>query len=414
MAALKYWVWISSLPEIGAKSAGRAVEHFGSPERAFFARREEIERLDFLKSAEKSALLNKNLRRAERITEDCALLGIRIITLSDAVYPERLKNIFDPPLVLYIKGTMPTVDEEIVISAVGTRRCSDYGVRNAARMGYELASLGAIVASGLASGIDSAFMTGALRAGGRVIGVLGNGIDVIYPRENAELYERTAANGVLISEYPPGTRPYGSNFPVRNRIISGLSLGTLVVEAPSRSGALITASRALEQGRDVFAMPANVDSEQSFGSNKLLREGAIVALQGADIVREYAALYPDKIITNPKPVSDADTYCIPKKEREIKENISDGGGKATKKPIDKRDKEDYIVLKKKPDDMSDDEFTVLSVLNEQLQADEIVEITRLPSERVLSALTMLEIGGYVKRLPGKRFSASVSVINEQK
>ena len=194
--------------------------------------------------------------------------------MQDADYPVRLRNIFEPPSLLYVKGQLPVIDEEVAVAMVGTRKASPYGVEAAEKIAYGLSRQGAVVISGAAAGVDSASHRGALRAGGKTIAVLGNGLDVVYPAENEWLYRDIAASGALISEYPPGTAAESWHFPVRNRIISGLSLATVVVEAPEKSGALITANTALEQGRDVFAVPGPIDAPMSRGCNRLIADGA--------------------------------------------------------------------------------------------------------------------------------------------
>ena len=255
MAALKYWVWLTALPGLSNRSRLLLLERYGSPEDVYYADAEELALTEGLTPGQAQLLSDKSLTRADRILADCARGDIFLLTMQDAAYPARLRDIFDPPVLLYGKGSLPLFDEEAAIAVVGTRSCTPYGLRCAHRMGYELARQGAVVVSGMAKGIDGAAMRGALQAGGFTAAVLGGGVDVVYPAENRRLYEDIAATGVLLSEYPPGTEPLPGHFPVRNRIISGLSLASLVVEAPVRSGALITAHAALDQGRDVFAVP---------------------------------------------------------------------------------------------------------------------------------------------------------------
>ena len=417
MSALGYWVWLSSLKGIGARSADKIIEVFGSPEKAFFADDRMIEDTT-LSKFEKDAIKDKSLGRAEEIMRTCRDKNIRILTINDAEYPERLKNIYDPPAVLYVRGSLPQIDDEAAVAIVGTRRCTVYGTKNAERIGYEIAECGGIVVTGLAKGIDSAAARGALRGNGRVVGVLGCGVDVIYPSDNARLYNDVCVNGALISEYPPGYPPNGHNFPVRNRIMSGISNGVLVIEAPKRSGALITAARALDQGRDVFVLPGNVDAISCEGSNQLLREGAAAIMSGADIISEYIAMFPDRLRLAPKseiPYSDdADEKTAENPERSDGENDADTAEKpqksgkirhkAPKKPIDKDNGAAYSDLMSRPEGMTDDEYEVLKLLSTELQADEIVEKCNIPANRVLAALTLLEIQGYVVQKPGKHFA----------
>lgn len=307
------------------------------------------------------------------------------MTLQDAAYPDRLRNIYDPPVVLYVRGNLPFIDDEAVVAIVGTRDCTPYGISAAENTGYALARRGLIVTTGLARGVDSAATRGALRAGGSVIGVIGSGIDVIYPPENKRLFDDTAGCGAILSEYPPGTQAIAGHFPARNRILSGISLGVAVIEAPKKSGALITAARALEQGRDVFALPGNVDAKSCEGSNALLREGAIPFLSAEDIIGEYEELFPDKITApgqNPdKPEADRASF------------------------IDNSSKVNYIDLDNILNSLSGDERTVAAVIGaESLLVDDIMTRSELSAQQTLAAITMLEIKGNAVRGSGGRVS----------
>ena len=231
MAALKYWVWLTTLPGLTNRSKLLLLEHFPSPEDIYYAQPEDLPPVEGLSSSQAALLSDKSTDRAEDVLTHCAKGDIFLLTMQDALYPDRLRNIYDPPVLLYGRGRMPLFDEEAAVSVVGTRTCTPYGISAAEELGYQLAKEGAVVVSGLAKGIDGASHRGALRAGGFTAAVLGGGVDVVYPAENRRLYEDIAATGVLLSEYPPGTEPMGSHFPVRNRILSGLSLAVLVVEA---------------------------------------------------------------------------------------------------------------------------------------------------------------------------------------
>ena len=255
MASLKYWLWLASLPGVGGVMKNRLLEHFGGPEEVYCSDSGEYFLVEGMTRAAAARLEEKSLEEADRILGDCDRLGLRILTLRDTEYPDRLRNIYDPPLVLYVQGRLPLMDDEVAIAMVGTRKASPYAQEMGEKLAFQLAGLGAVVVSGLAAGGDAAAHRGALRAGGLTVAVIGGGHDIIYPARNRGLYEDIAVRGAILSEYPPGTEHEGAHFPVRNRIISGLSLGVVVMEAPERSGALITASRALDQGRDVFAMP---------------------------------------------------------------------------------------------------------------------------------------------------------------
>ena len=405
MSSLKYWLWLATRKGVGVQGMHTVLEHFGTPERAFFADPEEYE---LLPSGLSRALQDRSMHEAERVLADCDRLGIRIMTLQDADYPERLRQLEDAPCVLYLKGRLPDLDEEAVIGVVGTRQASEYGKTVAKRLGLELARGGAVVVSGIAAGIDACAVRGALQAGGTVVCVLGGGIDVPYPWENRFLYEDVAASGLLISEYPPGTENRGSHFPVRNRIISGLSLGIVVVEAREfGSGAMITADRALEQNRDVFAVPGNVDAVHSRGCIRLIQQGAKPVLSAQDILEEYRDRYAARL-ARVAPMS-------AQEEQERLEAITEPPSAAVrqKTPVDKEKDKEYSVIERSADSFTDDELALIHAMQGKVcQADELVERTQIPARRVLSALTMLQIAGCVAEKPGKRFVSLVE-LNEE-
>jgi DNA protecting protein DprA len=237
-------------------------------------------------------LCDKSTAESEAIYAQCKNEGIKLLTPLHKAYPKRLFSIKHKPLLLYCRGIVPALDNYACIAAVGTRDMSEYGRNNAYTLAYDMAKVGAVIISGLARGVDGICHRGALDAGGFTVAVLGCGIDRIYPSEHKTLYEEIAKNGLLISEYKPGTPPEGRNFPVRNRIISGLSDGTLVVECSEQSGAMHTARHALSQGRDLFALPGKVGEKNSAGVNKLIGDGAKIVTKAADIIAVYAQTYP--------------------------------------------------------------------------------------------------------------------------
>ena len=300
---LIHWLWFATRTGMGDKMKRVLLSHFEDPEEVYFAPELEFERFEDLSGSAVESMMDKDLTPCEEILQTCQDKGIHILTFRDAAYPNRLRNIPDPPMVLYYKGTLPVFDELPVIGVVGTRKASAYGLTAAKRLGYQIAACGGTVVSGMATGIDGVAMKGALTAGGRVVGVLGCGADVIYPHSNRWLYADAEKYGCLLTEFPPGTAPLGRNFPRRNRIISGLSCGVLVVEAPEKSGALITARLSADQGRDVFVVPANIDVESAMGSNALLRDGAIPVSSGWDILSEYRYEFPGKVLKSRKMVT---------------------------------------------------------------------------------------------------------------
>ena len=389
---LKYWLWLCGCKGIGPRMALNVLNFFGSPEKAYFADDKEYTLIPELTKVQVQGLMQKDLREAEKILDDCARLGIHLLTYQDAAYPERLRNIPDPPMVLYYKGTIPNVDDTPTIAMVGSRNATPYGLLQAKKFGYQLSSGGAIVVSGMARGIDTLSLEGALTAGAPVIGVLGCGIDRIYPPENGGLYRDVIAHGCLMSEYAPGTPPDGRNFPVRNRIMSGLATGVLVVEAGPKSGSLITASRALEQGRDVFAIPSNLGVEVGEGNNQLLREGAMLVTSGQDILKEYVHQFPERISLR----TGGDNLTLAQKVAGL--NHSD------KKSVDKESNRSYIDLEAKKDELSADEWAIASQLSAKgVHVDELIEGSQLSAAQALSALTLLELKGIAVRMPGRRY-----------
>lgn len=405
---LKYWLWLVGCKGIGPRMALSVLTYFGSPEQAYFADEAEYAMIPELTRAQIAGLRQKDLSECEKILDDCARLGIHILTYQDAAYPERLRNIPDPPMVLYYKGTIPPVDDTPTIAMVGSRKATPYGLLQAKKFGYQLSSCGAIVVSGMARGIDTLSLEGALTAGSPVVGVLGCGIDRIYPPENGGLYRDVIAHGCLLSEYPPGTAPDARNFPVRNRIMSGLANGVLVVEAGPKSGSLITASRALEQGRDVFAIPSNLDVEVGEGNNRLLREGAILATSGQDVLREYIHQFPERITLRaggenltllPRDLERSEEKRVPK----VAQTATFPGG-TDKKSVDNGTNRSYIDLEAKKEELSQDEWAVASLLSAKpVHVDELIESSQLTAAQALSALTLLELKGIAVRMPGRRY-----------
>ncbi len=397
---LKYWVWLSELPGLGNQARLALLRHFASPEEIYYADAEELELAEGLtKEQVQRVLQNKDLSGASRILGECQRLSQRILTIQDAGYPRRLQNIFDPPCLLYVKGRLPEVDEEVLVAVVGTRSCTPYGIRCAEKLGFGLAAGGGIVVTGLAKGVDAAAARGALRAGGTVIGVTGNGLDVYYPYESRSLYDDVAASGALLSEYPPGTEPEGRHFPVRNRIMSGLSLAALVVEAPVRSGAMITARLALDQGRDLFAVPGPIDAPASVGCIRLMQEGAGPVIDAWDLLREYEHRFPDKL----RPAG-------PMPEMRVQ---------TARRDMDAKPPEVTETLPELPvhsaEGLTDDQISLLAVLEpvNPIQVDDLIQASGIPARRVLSALTILEIDGLVQQHSGKFYTRTVNLAENQ-
>ncbi|GFN23867.1 DNA-processing protein DprA [Thermanaeromonas sp. C210] len=337
------------------------IEHFGSAEAAWRAGEEELRSLTWLGEGAGRLLDWRSKVRPAELWDNLTGSGVGVLLFSDPVYPQELKNIYNPPPVLYYRGSLDFL-ENLKVAVVGTRRATAYGLKVAQALARELAEQGVSVVSGLAVGIDAAAHRGALQGKGKTIAVLGCGVDVIYPRQNTSLFQQIAREGLILSELPPGTPPERHHFPARNRIISGLCPGTVVVEAGERSGALITADFALEQGRDVFAVPGPITSLQSKGTLNLIKQGAKLVTGVEDILEEY--------------FSDYGPPALPERRERT------GGFK-----------------------LSPTEEKVLAALGDVPAAvEELVAAVGLPAREINVALTFLELQGLVTRMPGGLYS----------
>ena len=415
---LVHWIWFAHRPGLTDRMKQTLLQHFQDPEELYFADSGSLDLIEGLTPEAKASLREKTLTAAEEILEICQQKRIHLLTIRDAGYPAKLKNIADPPVLLYYKGSLPDFDGNPVIGVVGTRKASVYGLTTAKRMGYQIGRCGGIVVSGMAKGVDAMAMSGAMTAGETVVGVLGCGADIVYPPVNGPLFRDTENYGCILSEFAPGTPPLAYHFPKRNRIISALSNGVLVVEAPERSGALITARQALDQGRDVFVVPGNIDVPSLAGSNQLLRDGAIPVFSGWDVVSEYEALYPDKIQKSTasghqtaypdevrlaseagKPAAKvAQKVCQPEKNSSADE-------KSRKKVIDNIGPSPYIDVNDTIPKLSAEESAIVAALKHgERLVDDIIAETGMTTGKLLATLTMLELKGVIRRLPGKRVS----------
>ncbi len=271
----KYWIWLSLIRGIGNKKKQMLLERYETPERIYNLNSKEVTNIKELAKEAINNILDKNIRnKIENHIEYMQKNNIELITIKDKEYPAKLKNIYDPPIVLYIKGDINILDNRS-IAIIGCRDASEYGINSAKYFSYNLAKKGVNIVSGLAKGIDSYAHIGAINAKGNTIAIIGNGLDSVYPKENIEIARKILeTGGSIITEYPLGTKPEKMNFPARNRIISGISNSVIVVEAKAKSGTLITVDFALEQGRDVYVVPGNINSINSIGTNELLKQGA--------------------------------------------------------------------------------------------------------------------------------------------
>lgn len=365
MTRFEALVSLNLVLDIGSIRLNKLLEFFGKPENILKATAKQLMMVFGIgeKIAYKICRLKKEDLERELIF--AKKYNLKIITLDDQGYPEILKNIPDPPIVLYVKGELKEEDK-LALAIVGSRRASFYGLTQAHNFARDLSQVGFTIVSGMARGIDTYAHQGALKAGGRTIAVLGSGFNHLYPQENKELAEEIAKNGAVISEFPVDTLPLKQNFPRRNRVISGLSLGVLVVEAARNSGALITADFALEQGREVFALPGKVDSQNTFGTHELIKQGAKLVSSKEDILEEFALPVTKSYATQKRPEENLDSGLDNGQEYEIYNLIS----------------------------------------GQSIQLDDLVQKTNLEILRIAPLLLKLEMKGLIRELPGKRFIRS--------
>ena len=341
------------------------------------------------------------LGRAESIAEECARLNAHILSPRDAGYPARLLEIPNYPLAIYVRGSLDALDDHLPLAIVGTRRASSKSVDICARLSADLVRAGCAVVSGGALGIDSAAHWGAVHAGGVTVAVTGCGLDVNYPPDNAGLRRRVAEQGAVVSEFPPGTVPAAKNFPIRNRLISGMSAGTIVIEAGERSGSLITAACAAEQGRDVYAVPGDAFGSTYTGGNKLIREGAKPIFSAMDVLEDYELLYPHFL-------------DMRRAERDLARAAVEPE-KVKVKPPAKEKSPGSLVRELRPQavreyrgaaspDLSPLESQILQLLESPLHIDHIMKATAAPYGELFAALMHLEMQELISQAPGKIYT----------
>lgn len=377
------WLTLALVPGVGSTHFIRLLARYRTPGNVLQAGRSELSEVVPPKLAQQIAQYADvaDVQTQERLLEE---YDANIVTLNDANYPVRLGEIYDPPLVLFTRGEL-IEEDEYAVAIVGTRRATPYGIRVAERLGRELAARGITVVSGMATGIDSAAHRGALEAGGRTIAVLGCGVDIVYPRQNADLMHAIEKQGCVISQFPMGIEPMKGNFPRRNRVMSGMTLGTVVVQAPARSGALITAHSAVEQGREVFAVPGEIGVANSEGPHALIREGAKLVENVEDILVE---------LNLPVQVRQPQSLEAPA-------NVTPAATAHSETAAPSTQPTPALAMPA----MSDSERGILGVLSENGSfVDEIAAACRVSVSETLSALTILELKGLVRQFSGKRFA----------
>ncbi len=378
MTELDFWLWLSLKKRMSASKMERLLNIFDTPKTIFNMSKEQLSSYKALDRKTVLALADKSLDRVYEVKEQCRKCEISILTYDSKCYPKNLRHISAPPYVLYTKSkTKINLNEYIRIAMVGNRIATEYGKSVARRFSEELAKNSIVVVSGMADGIDAASHRGAIQAGGITVGVMGCGLDKAYPTHHTELMHKILETGMAISEYPPGEKPEKFHFPERNRIISGISQGTLVVEAPRRSGSLITANYAIDQDRDLFAVPGDITRERSEGTNNLLKEYAIAVTSANDIVEHYSFEYAE--IKEIKKLQKEKGIIPPKKEEKTINEIL----------IGLTEEEKHIITK----------LSATPKNFEHLQSE-----TGFPADKLASLITMLEIKGKIRTHPGKNFT----------
>ncbi len=375
-----YYIWLTSRFAASSPVSMRLLGDFENIKALYDAQYADYKQLGYLRAVDIQHLCDKDTDKAERIIEKCYINNIDILTIDDALYPEKLKHIYNPPVLLYTKGAIADMENSVVIGVVGARNPADTSVMVADEISRDLARLNCTIVSGLAYGIDSVAHKAALQVGGKTIAVLPCGLDDIYPREHTGLAEFVMGSGGLISEYPPGTRVFKGNFVHRNRIISGLCDGVLIVEAAEKSGTMITAKHTTEQDRDLFVVPGDV--YRYGGSNSLLKSGAKPVTKAIEIIEEYVYVYPEKIKDSerkPKTKPPKIVKAQPAKKQTVSEND--------------------IVL-------TPEEKQILAVFSqgEVLTVDKIASRAKLPVENIIASLTVLSVKGYLKVKSGNTYT----------
>lgn len=393
----------------GSITANTVLKYFRDPERIWRADREELEACDIEWRGKLESLLDKDLSRSESILDYCEKNSVGIATLADCFYPERLKSLADRPIVLYYLGSFCDIDASACVAVVGSRDASEYGIHAAKRISYDLARSGAVIVSGMALGIDAAAHSAAIYNKSPTIAVLGCGIDRIYPKENRNLYEEVYKNGLVITEFSPGTKPEGWHFPARNRIISGLSVATVVVEAAVGSGSLITAEYAIKQNRLLYAVPAGIFQPKAKGSNGLLKFGAKPLLDAGDLIDLLARDF--KSVSRITPT--AEKNVKPRKKKK-KTGVFEGERRVSlgEEPIppeyngstasEKEQKTEPMVS---IFDLTDDERAVLSLLSgDPKSVDELA--SPFSTQKTVRILSSLELKGHASGFAGGRYALS--------
>ena len=408
MKEMIYWIWLSLACSPSGSTFGKLLSEFDSPKAIYEANDRRISSIIGFRNSDRSALENKSLDRSEEIYGFCKKHNVGLLPYNDERYPDLLRSINNPPVLLYYRGPLPDFDKCFTVAAVGTRSLSDYGRKNAFSIGYDLAAAGATVVSGMAVGIDGVAMAGAIAAGGATVAVIGSGIDVCYPPQHLRLAREIVKRGCVLTEFAPGTQPNKLNFPKRNRIISGLCRATVVFEGAERSGAMITARCAKEQGRAVYALPGNVGSKNSQLSNLLMKNGAKICTKAEDVLNDYLDSY--RGVINPFKLKDGikadmmatlteygvvavcpsdDIFEAPRARKARESKVEEPKAEPTVPvvPPDSFDRTALKIYKRIPTSGS---CSLESLVDEEMSLRD-----------VMKCLLKLEMGGFVTMLPGE-------------
>ncbi len=402
----EYWIWLQRTLGVG-KKLDEIMTYFGDPVALYGAGHAEWLNSGIIKSSDVKKLVQYSPSQSYTIMKECDKQGWDIVTYDDLDYPARLRDILDFPCVLYVKGDRKILNAPVSIGMVGTRDSSDYGLRVAQELSFSLASAGAVIVSGGALGVDSASHTGALKAKGKTVAVLGCGLGCKYLMQNESLRDEISMHGAVISEFLPNTEPSRITFPVRNRIISGMTLGTVVIEAGEKSGSLITAQLAAEQGRDIFAVPGDITNSNYFGTNNLIRDGAKSVFSFMDVLEGYIASYGEFINTERLLKAEKTTFDTVKrspvrvKKEKKKENEKQVQKQKTAAPTVTTEEKIKPEIPEYATFQAKKVFEYLSY--EGILTDELVTKTGLPVNEVLSALTELEMYSLAYMGSGKRY-----------
>ena len=423
MSNIRFWLWLTLKKGIGSSKITALLEHFESPEEIYGADEAEFLKVKGLSAKDVKVLADRSLRRVDAVAESCRKHGIRVLAFDSPYYPELLKNIYDPPYVLYAKcKERINLNDHMTMAVLGTRTSSPYGITMAEHIACDMAREGITVVTGMARGIDGAASVGALRGGGVPVAVLGNGLDICYPPEHKELMKQIIEHGMVLSEYPPGVRPYPWNFKPRNRIITGMSYGTVIVEAPQSSGAINSANWTAEQGRELFVVPGDVTRSTSQGSNRLLTEGAQPALSAEDVLCVYRDRFSDLLVQNrpaeemlktnfpsyngwvgksvtpqKDPIPFSKNEKVKSKKTTVQSTVDEALTPATPLPASEKPVPKPAVA------LTPQEEELLSLLSDAPKHIDALTEQGMSPGLLAATLTTLELKGMIRALPGKQY-----------